>query len=78
MFTGVDPTVHRDGRGPSSADLTGEGKDEEPMETEKPQEPEVPAEDKEHKEKVCVCVCACSLGWFIYLFGRGSCGKGVG
>jgi len=44
--------VHKEGRGPSSADLTGEGKEEEPMETEKSEEPDVPAEDKQREQKV--------------------------
>ena len=54
---GSDPYIHKEGRGPSSADLTGEGREEEeeePMETEarKPKEPEVSTEEKDREKKV--------------------------
>lgn len=69
-----DPYVHKEGKGPSSADLTGEEDyRSEPMETEqtkaKPKEDETPGVDPKMKKEVRIiglllspytkCVCVC-------------------
>ena len=48
--------VHKEGRGPSSANLTGEGEDIkwEPMETEQPSETEAPVESKQREQEVWI------------------------